>query len=273
MSFKELNLLKLAIGWMIFFTAFCLTNSVLTIGYQIYGPDKGLGFAFFLPFVHMFAIFLFVIVISIFKGEKMWQSKYIRQKYPHIAQQIYPDEDYVSQPANPQKKVGKVIAGAFFLIFALTLFYKLASFKSMFVLWIVLAITLPFLILIGGIVALAFYKFLLQIFKGRQAADKFIERMKQKSAESKKKKDKEKYEKQKDKFENQGNRRLFRGSQKADGIKAFLRGDLDSGCDERLNQIKLSMKYLPRLIFWAFLLTPAVWIFNLALLYFFYWRK
>jgi len=266
MSFKDLNHLKLAFGWLALFTVFCFTNSVLTIVFQWYGTEKGLFLTFLLPFMNT-ALFILIIMfyalaLFLFKGKKIgYRSlEYIWGNYPHIAKQIDPDEIYAPHPVNSKDRWGIIIGGLLLLIFALVVWFKPSKFKDAFIVWL----SLPILLLIVGIVISVLYRLYLRLSKGEQYAKEYFERMKQKSAEART---------QRNNFQRYKRRRLFRSKQEINAKKAFLRGELDDGSDERLNQIKFYMKYMPWLMMWAFFLTPAVWIFNITLVAIFYWSK
>ena len=266
MKRRGTNLVKLGCIWLAFFTIFCFTNSVLIIVFQFYGPEKGLLFVFLLPFIHtavvILGLMIYALYLSMFKGRTIGCHifEYIWENYPHIAEQIDPDGIYIRPPASSKKRWGIFFLCVIFLIFAVAILFEPNRFKDAFRIWL----QLPTLFLIAGIVVLVLYKLYLQIFKGKQYAKNYFERMKQKSIET---------QQEFEDSQTQRRRGLFRSKQETKAMKAFLRGELDDGSDDKLNQIKLSMKYLPRLMLWAFLLTPAVWIFNIALLAVFYWSK
>ncbi|UCE98651.1 MAG: hypothetical protein JSV82_05525 [Planctomycetota bacterium] len=266
MRLREINLLKLCFIWLSFLTLFCFTNSVLTIVFQFYGPEKGLSFAFLLPFAHMASVILgimfYALGLFLFKGRTIGYRNfgYIWENYPDIAKQIDPDGVYARDPASSKYRGTMLILGIIFSIFALVIWFRPNRFKDAFSLWL----QLPTLFLIVGIVVLVLYRLYLRIFKGEQYAKEHFERMKQKSIET---------QKQFDDYERPRRRRLFRSKQEVNAMKAFIRGRFDDGSDRKLNQIKLSIKYLPWLMLWAFLLSPVVWIFNIALLAVFCWSK
>jgi uncharacterized membrane protein YbhN (UPF0104 family) len=46
--------------------------------------------------------------------------------------------------------------------------------------------------------------------------------------------------------------------------RKFLKGKYDDGSDDRLNRIKFKQRIYSRIIIWAFLLVPVIWLINMA---------